>query len=308
MRETTRTILATLLLTAASLPLSTHASEPPLIIAHRAGTADYPENTLLAIRHAIDNRVDGLWLTVQLSADGVPVLYRPLDLSALTQGHGAVSTYTAQQLGRLNAGWNFRDPRPDSSAKPYPYRDRRVPIPTLEQALEKIPARMPVILDLKSLPAQPLVDAVAQAIEKQNRWRQVRFYSTDASFDPLLAAHPRARRFETRDATRERLLTAALSHRCAAPPREPVWAAFELRRRLEIVETFTLGEGHTTVADAMMWTPEAVACFRQDHRGVGILMIGINTEADYLHARRLGASAVLVDSPAAARRWKRLRP
>ena len=86
LREKTRTFLATLLLTAASLPLSSRASDPPLIIAHRAGTADYPENTLLAIRHAIDNRADGIWLTVQLSADGVPVLYRPLDLSASDPG------------------------------------------------------------------------------------------------------------------------------------------------------------------------------------------------------------------------------
>ncbi|MDU1795345.1 MAG: hypothetical protein E6801_01825, partial [Pseudomonas aeruginosa] len=33
-----------------------------------AGTADYPENTLLAIRKALDNGADALWLSVQLSA------------------------------------------------------------------------------------------------------------------------------------------------------------------------------------------------------------------------------------------------
>src|ERR1700732_330618 len=65
----------------------------PKIIAHRGGTGDAPENTLEAIRQSIAHRADAMWLTVQLSKDGVPVLYRPADLSALTDTKGPVSAF-----------------------------------------------------------------------------------------------------------------------------------------------------------------------------------------------------------------------
>ena len=66
-------------------PVDTSASDSalPQIIAHRGGTGDAPENTLEAIRLALAHHADAMWLTVQLSKDGVPVLYRPADLSAL---------------------------------------------------------------------------------------------------------------------------------------------------------------------------------------------------------------------------------
>lgn len=290
------------LLAAALLPAATAcAGSRPLIVAHRGGTADYPENTLLAIRGALGNRAGAMWLSVQLSADGVPVLYRPQDLSALTEASGPVSQYTAAQLAGFNAGYQFRDPDPNA-AVPYPYRARPQPLPSLDAALQLIGGRVPVMLDLKTAPDQRVVDAVAQVLERRQAWRNTQFYSTEAGFDAMLARHPKARRFETRDATRGRLLQVALEQRCEPPP-APVWTAFELRRRLEVSETFTLGQGVTGVAAASLWTPQAVACFRERSAAVGILVIGVNSSDDYRRAAMLGADAVLVDSPAAARQW-----
>src|SRR5260364_211661 len=72
-----------------------HASKAlPLMIAHRAGTKDYPENTLLAINEALKNGADLIWVTVQLSKGGIPVLYQPADLSAWTEANGAVADKT----------------------------------------------------------------------------------------------------------------------------------------------------------------------------------------------------------------------
>ncbi|HEY5802665.1 MAG TPA: glycerophosphodiester phosphodiesterase family protein [Lysobacter sp.] len=276
------------------------AAAQPLIVAHRGGAADYPENTLIAVKGALRNGAGAVWLSVQLSADHVPVLYRPQDLSALTNAEGPVNAYGWRQLQRVNAGWNF-SVDDAAGATRYPYRDKRVPVPTLESVLARIPRDVPVVLDMKSLPAQPLVAAVAEVLQRRNEWGRVLLYSTDASFDPLWARYPQARRFETRDATRGRLVTRLLSGRCD-PPAAPQWAAFELRRRLEVVERFTLGEGHSTV-DAVLWTPETMACFRQGE--AKLLWIGINTQSDYQHADRMGADAVLVDSPAQARGWRR---
>lgn len=158
----------------------------PAIIAHRGGTGDAPENTLEAIRLSIEHRADAMWLTVQLSKDGVPVLYRPADLSALTDAKGPVSAYTAAELARVNAGWTFRD------GQAYPYREHPSGIPTLRQALRAMPASMPVILDMKALPAGPQTQAVARVLNEENAWQRVSIYSTEADYQQSFAAYPQA--------------------------------------------------------------------------------------------------------------------
>lgn len=79
----------------------------PQLIAHRGGTGDAPENTLPAIKLALENNAEAIWVTVQLSRDGVPVLYRSSDLSALTNSEGKVSGLTAAELAKVDAGWKW---------------------------------------------------------------------------------------------------------------------------------------------------------------------------------------------------------
>lgn len=262
----------------------------PAIIAHRGGTGDAPENTLQAIRLAIDHHADVMWLTVQLSQDGVPVLYRLADLVALTDAKGPVSAYTAAELARVNAGWNFR------RSEAYPYRDHPVGIPTLREALHVIPASMPIILDMKALPAAPQTQAVARVLDEENAWRRVSIYSTEADYQQSFAAYPQARLFESRDATRGRLVRVLLNQGCVDAPSERAMTAFELHRTLTVVEKFTLGEGRSDV-QATLWTPATVACFRQKP-DVRIVAIAVNDAKDYRTAACLGIDAVLADSPA----------
>ncbi|MFM0733488.1 glycerophosphodiester phosphodiesterase family protein [Paraburkholderia sediminicola] len=261
----------------------------PRIVAHRGGTGDAPENTLEAIRQSIAHHADTMWLTVQMSQDGVPVLYRPVDLSALTDTKGLVSTFTAAQLARVNAGWNFR--RGDA----YPYRDHPVGIPTLREALQVIPAAMPIILDMKALPAAPQAQAVARVLDEENAWSRVSIYSTDADYQQSFAGYPQAKLFESRDATRGRLVRVLLNQGCVDAPAEHTMTAFELHRAMAVVETFTLGEGRSDVK-ATLWTPSTVACFRQ-RPDVRIVAIAVNNADDYRTAACLGIDAVLVDSP-----------
>ncbi|POA82007.1 glycerophosphodiester phosphodiesterase family protein [Pseudomonas protegens] len=268
----------------------------PLIVAHRGGAADFPENTLLAIDNALRNNVDMLWLTVQLSRDGVPVLYRPADLSANTQATGAVNQHTLAQLQALNAGWNFKQTAADSQVS-FPYRAQPVSLPSLRQALMAIPESVPVILDMKALPAAPQAQAVARLLEQLHAWNRVLIYSTDAGYQQAFAPYPQARLFESRDSTRDRLASVALAHHCNAPPAPGSWVAFEYRRPVQLVETFTLGEARSQV-DARLWTPAAVDCF-QSRGKVRMLAIGVNTAEDYQAAACLKMDAVLVDSPRA---------
>lgn len=94
------------ILTALCLLATAGAWAAPQLIAHRGGTGDAPENTLPAIKLALENNAEAIWVTVQLSRDGVPVLYRSSDLSALTNSEGKVSSLTAAELAKVDAGWN----------------------------------------------------------------------------------------------------------------------------------------------------------------------------------------------------------
>lgn len=272
---------------------------PPQVVAHRAGTADAPENTLLAIRTAVANGVDALWLSVQVSADGVAVLYRPRELATLTDGQGRVDAWSWSQLRSLNAGHAFR--LPDGS---HPYRDRVQPIPTLDAALAAMPRDMPVILDLKALPSPTVVDAVARDLARHDAWHRAWLYSTDAGYQALWQRYRQARQFESRDRTRQRLLTLALAQRCEQPPVSPGWAAFELRRDLQVSERFTLGQGRSAISGARLWSPAAMRCFRQQVADFSVLLIGVADQATYRDAAALGVDAVLVDSPRQARHWR----
>ena len=97
-----------------ALPL-TSAFAAPFIVAHRGGTGDTPENTLQAFSTALENGADALWMTVQVTKDGVPVLYRPADLGSLTEGQGRLDEITLNDLRKLNAGYSFS--RKDASGQ-----------------------------------------------------------------------------------------------------------------------------------------------------------------------------------------------
>ncbi|WP_153098926.1 glycerophosphodiester phosphodiesterase family protein [Paraburkholderia hayleyella] len=274
-------------------PVDTVASFPR-IVAHRGGTGDAPENTLEAIRLSLENHADALWLTVQLSRDGIPVLYRPADLSALTNARGPVADRTAAELAQVNAGWTFKQ-TDAQGVEQYPYRQHPVGIPTLREALQAIPADMPVVLDMKALPAAPQTQAVAQVLSDMQAWPRVTIYSTEADYQSSFATYTQARMFESRDATRGRLLKVLLNEGCLDVPAEGASVAFELHRPLTVIEKFTLGEGRTEV-HATLWTPATLACFKRSPK-VKVMAIGVNNAQDYRAAACLGIDSVLADSP-----------
>lgn len=222
-----------------------------MIVAHRGGTGDFPENTVLALVKAVEAGVDGVWITVQASGDGVPVLYRPADLATLTEGSGPVS--------------------------------------------------MPLFLDLKQTPAQPLVSAVAQVLRETGTTRHSVVYSTDADITAAAIAEG-LQAAESRDATRLRLLNMAVNRRCDPAPDPGKWAGFEMHRDITVTEKFTLGIGVSPI-NAELWDPASVECFTA---GSDMKVIGfaVNTLDDYQLAEKAGMDAVLVDSPLAAQQWR----
>ncbi len=120
----------------------------PQLIAHRGGTGDAPENTLPAIKLALENNAEAIWVTVQLSRDGVPVLYRSSDLSALTNSEGKVSSLTAAELAKVDAGWKWGD---DS----HPWRGKQATIPTLQSVLQQWPHTFSISISNLRMPIPP---------------------------------------------------------------------------------------------------------------------------------------------------------
>ncbi|GAB3629947.1 glycerophosphodiester phosphodiesterase family protein [Pandoraea terrae] len=287
---------------AACVTISVHAapatpqpSANPLIVAHRGGTGDMPENTLPAFASALENGADALWMTVQITRDGVPVMYRPADLAALTDGRGKVNALDYAELRTLNAGYAFTRKGADG-APVYPFRDHPVAIPTLREAIAAVPPSVPILLDMKQAPAAPLVEAVAKVLDDTGAWPRTRLYSTDAeATDRMRVRRPQAQLFESRDATRNRLVGVALGGACLSPPAPGTWAGIEFERQVEVVEHFTLGQGVSKV-DAHWWTPAAVQCFKSQG-GVHIVAFGVETPQAYDAAARLGIDAVMTDSP-----------
>jgi glycerophosphoryl diester phosphodiesterase len=262
----------------------------PLIVAHRGGTGDAPENTTVAIGRALENGVGAIWLTVQMSRDGVPVLYRPKDLSALSDRSGPVSSMTAAELGAVNVGYAFK--ARDGST---PFRAAPATVPTLEAALAMIPAGMPLFLDVKSPDADPaaIASAMRTALDAAGLASRTTVYSTDKRYTDAARAAGLAV-FQAREATRTDLARVLLDRHCPAMQPEG-WAGYELRRDVTVTEDVTLGAASSKAV--MEWDPDAVACFRAG--GIAkLMMIGVNSRADYDEAKALGADAVLVDSPA----------
>lgn len=271
----------------------------PAIVAHRAGTADAPENTLVAINNALKNGADAIWITLQQSKDGVIVLYRPVDLHSLTDKAGAVSLYTADELANIDSGWAY------GKQQGHPFRGQGIGIPRLRTVLERFP-NVPFYLDIKSPDADPtrFAHALLTTLKQTDSLKRTRVYSTDARY---LNALPKAiNRFESRDATRTLLANITMAHQCdiAANGHSPRWYGLERVRDVEVVEKYTLGEGRSKAK--LVWDKESIDCFRSKGH-THIILFGINTAEDYQQALALGVDGVMVDSPLMAQQFRTAR-
>jgi len=123
----------------------------PRWIAHRGGGQWAPENTLAAFRVGQSLGFNGFECDVQLSRDGVPVLIHDATLTRTSNGTGAVRDFSADELGRLDAGgWHS----PAFAEEPIPRLD----------ALLNWARRHDVALNLELKPATGDDEAVAQAV------------------------------------------------------------------------------------------------------------------------------------------------
>ncbi|MCM2578378.1 glycerophosphodiester phosphodiesterase [Streptomyces meridianus] len=74
------------------------------VVAHRGASHDRPEHTLAAYRQAIEDGADALECDVRLTADGRLVCVHDRRVDRTSDGRGAVSAMTLDELDRLDFG------------------------------------------------------------------------------------------------------------------------------------------------------------------------------------------------------------
>lgn len=107
------------------------------IVAHRAGAAHAPENSLVALRLAIEARADAAEIDVQLSRDGTIFVVHDRDLKRLASVPIVVSQATDAQLRAVSVSW-----KPPSDQPPEP-------LATLDEFLETARDKIRLSIELK---------------------------------------------------------------------------------------------------------------------------------------------------------------
>jgi glycerophosphoryl diester phosphodiesterase len=127
------------------------------VTAHRGSSLKAPENTMSALRHAIEDRADFAEIDVQTTADGVVILMHDADLMRTASVDRRIRDVRYEELREIDIGsWFSED-----------FRDERVA--TLEEAIALAQGRIRLNIELKyNRPDPALSDKVGQIIRKNS--------------------------------------------------------------------------------------------------------------------------------------------
>ncbi|MEA2207463.1 MAG: glycerophosphoryl diester phosphodiesterase [Blastocatellia bacterium] len=139
--------------------------QTPVAIAHRGGAEEAPENTLEAFGAAIALGYRYLETDAHVSRDGVVVAFHDPGLDGATDRRGEIAQLTIAEIEAADAGWVYS---PDGG-RSFPYRDRGVRIPRLEELLVRWPHAR-VNIDPK---ADATVGPLVALVDALDAWERV---------------------------------------------------------------------------------------------------------------------------------------
>ncbi len=157
----------------------TYQSVLPTVIGHR-GSAQGVENTLEAIGGAIEAGADFAEIDVQLSADGVPVLFHDETLERLSDEKGTVHSLTLAQLKAITLNQNGHTGK----------------IATLQEALDYTSGRIHLAIEFKVYEGArgDLIETVMTLVERSRYQSRAILFSMDYDLvNRLATAYPRYR-------------------------------------------------------------------------------------------------------------------
>jgi len=232
------------------------------VIAHRGASRRAPENTLAAVRAAIDDGADGVEVDVRATRDGHLVLMHDRRLDRTTSGRGRLDAWRLGDVRALDAGAWFGPA----------FAGERVP--TLEQLLDLAqPSGLEVMLDMKDAQRSHLVAGLLSgAVAERGMRSRVTVLSDSAVWlDELGKVDPGIRR-------------GLLGHP----------GAVDLATATRLAETWAL---HWSVP---LFRPGLMAAARA--RGLRVLAWTVDSPPLLRRMRRIGPDGVITNEPAGARR------
>jgi glycerophosphoryl diester phosphodiesterase len=110
------------------------------LVAHRGASDVAPENTLAAVRKALQTPAEFIEIDIHQTRDSQVVLMHDASIDRTTNGEGYISDLTLDEIKKLDAGSWF-----DST-----YRNERVP--TLEEVLQLVKGQKKLLIEIKKGP------------------------------------------------------------------------------------------------------------------------------------------------------------
>jgi glycerophosphoryl diester phosphodiesterase len=104
-----------------------------LIIAHRGSSVHAPEHTMAAYRLATELEADYLEVDLQLTKDGILVAIHDYTVDRTTNGSGAITDMTLDEIKQLDAGSWFNKKFPDMAQEEY----IGLRIPTFQEIIDE---------------------------------------------------------------------------------------------------------------------------------------------------------------------------
>jgi glycerophosphoryl diester phosphodiesterase len=158
----------------------------PLVIAHRGGSLEAPENTILAVQQSIIAGSDWQEIDVALSTDDVVMVFHDAALERTTDGEGLLADKSFQELRNLDAGrpsWTDSQEQVlrffGASPKNFNGTSEACTIPTLSEVLDLPNGRLMVEIK-RGARADILIDKTLELIREKNAFGRVAI----GSFEP----------------------------------------------------------------------------------------------------------------------------
>jgi glycerophosphoryl diester phosphodiesterase len=148
---------------------------PASIIAHRGASAEAAENTRTAFIKALAHRADGIETDVQISADGIPVLWHDDDLAKIGLPGQRIEDLGFEALRSMDCtGWFAGAPSAD-------------PLPSLAEFLREFAPLARLLVEIKRRAGEPEQRQrlkVSRCLELAGPWRNAGPGIDFLSFDP----------------------------------------------------------------------------------------------------------------------------
>jgi len=139
----------------------------PIIICHRGHWKEAPENSLAAVRAALELPVEGVEIDVHCTADGVPIVMHDHEVDRTTDGRGPVAGLTLAQVRAMRVRARDATSAGGGPASGGGFSNERVP--TLEEVLAATVGKRLLAVEVKPPGIERAVLEVVRAC-KAEEW------------------------------------------------------------------------------------------------------------------------------------------